>query len=98
MVLCHRWWKSRTFQRDSLTLPSYFTKHMLYITDVEAYLFESNNGSIQEEVESSIDFNGLLNNFHHLIRFIECEEEISQEFHKTLLEVAREWIINQTEI
>jgi hypothetical protein len=44
MVLCHAWWKKKAFIADVIVLPPYFTKHMLYISDVEAYLFENNQG------------------------------------------------------
>jgi hypothetical protein len=70
MVLCHHWWRRRAFATDGIALPTYFTKHMLYIADVEAYLFEASSGCIQEEVESSIDFAHLHSHFHHLVRFI----------------------------
>lgn len=76
MVLCHSWWKSKYYQSESVRLPAYFVKHMLYISDVEAYLFE--NASMVEEAGNAIDVGALAQNLHHFIRFIECEEDISQ--------------------
>ena len=40
MIFCYKWWNCL---KDRNQLPFHFSRHMLYIKDVESYLFEEDN-------------------------------------------------------
>jgi hypothetical protein len=64
MIFCYQWWTQLTNRQH---LPLHFSRHMLYIRDVEVYLFESN--AVMRPESNRIDFSQMSNS--HLVSLIE---------------------------
>ena len=65
MVFCFAWWQQL---KDKTGLPLYFGRHMLYIRDIQSYLFEENYSMIDET--ATFDVSKIPK--EQLTSFIEC--------------------------
>ena len=84
MMLCYWWWKEGN---SHPSLPEYFHRHMMYISDVEGHLLEQTE-KIVAEVDSLLDWERIQTNPYVMKKYLEAEISISKEFHQEVLKAA----------